>query len=85
MTDTGPGIAPDDLPHVFDRFFRGDQARTGTAGRTGLGLPICQAIVQAHGGTLEVSSQLGTGTTFTLRLPLATPTPPQSDRSSRLD
>ena len=67
VTDTGAGIAPENLPHVFERFWRGDSAR----GCAGLGLAISRAIVEAHGGTLSVDSQPGQGTTFTFTLPLA--------------
>jgi len=70
VIDTGSGIAADDLPHVFERFFRADKSRTGSSGHTGLGLAISKAIVEAHGGTIEVSSQLDVGTTFTVHLPL---------------
>jgi heavy metal sensor kinase len=73
VSDTGPGIAAENLPHVFERFYRADQSRSTAAGRTGLGLAISKAIVEAHGGTLEVTSQPGAGTTFTLRLPVASP------------
>ena len=69
VTDTGQGIASEHLPLVFGRFFRADASRTG-AGNSGLGLAICQAIVTAHGGTIEVASELGVGTTFTVRLPV---------------
>jgi signal transduction histidine kinase len=68
VTDTGQGIAVADLPHVFGRFFRADQSRTG-AGNAGLGLAICKAIVEAHGGAIEVASEENTGTTFVVRLP----------------
>jgi heavy metal sensor kinase len=71
VSDTGAGIAPDDLPHVFERFYQSDKARpreTPSRG-LGLGLSICQAVVTAHGGTIEVASVLGQGTTFTVRLP----------------
>jgi two-component system, OmpR family, sensor kinase len=67
VRDTGLGIAASDLPRVFDRFYRADASRT--SGNTGLGLAISKAIVEAHGGALEVSSQPGMGTVFTLRLP----------------
>jgi heavy metal sensor kinase len=70
VTDTGPGISAEDLPHVFERFYRGDKSRTASNGNAGLGLAISKAIVEAHGGTIEVSSQTGQGTTFTVRLPL---------------
>ena len=70
VRDSGPGIPPDELPHVFDRFFQGSRPRTGTAEKrgTGLGLSICQAIIRAHDGTIEVESALGEGTCFTVRL-----------------
>jgi len=67
VSDTGPGISSEDLPHVFDRFYRADSSRS--SGQTGLGLAISKAIVEAHGGTIEVASQPGTGTTFTVVLP----------------
>jgi heavy metal sensor kinase len=71
VADTGAGIAPQDLPHVFERFYQGDKARqreTPSRG-SGLGLSICQAVVTAHGGTIKVASTLGRGTTLTVRLP----------------
>jgi heavy metal sensor kinase len=71
VADTGPGIAPHELPHIFERFYQGDKARQRetSARGLGLGLSICQAVVAAHGGTIEVASTLGQGTTFTVRLP----------------
>jgi signal transduction histidine kinase len=69
VADTGQGIAAVDLSHVFKRFFRADQSRTG-AGNAGLGLAIAKAIVEAHGGMIEVASQENVGTTFTVRLPV---------------
>jgi heavy metal sensor kinase len=69
VTDTGQGIAAENLPSVFGRFFRADASRTG-AGNTGLGLAISKAIVEAHGGTIEVASEEKVGTTFTVRLPV---------------
>jgi signal transduction histidine kinase len=67
VSDTGVGISAEDLPHVFDRFYRADASRT--SGSTGLGLAIAKAIVEAHGGTINVSSEIDVGTVFTLRLP----------------
>jgi len=71
VADTGVGIAPGDLPHVFDRFWRADTARTRTGERagTGLGLAICKWIAEAHGGQIDVVSRPGRGTTFTVTLP----------------
>ena len=66
VTDTGDGIAAEHLPHVFDRFYRAEESRT-TAG-TGLGLAICREIVHTHGGDIEVTSEPGAGSTFTVRL-----------------
>jgi two-component system OmpR family sensor kinase len=68
--DNGEGIAPDDLPRIFDAFYRGDRSRSRRRGGAGLGLAIVQAIVQAHRGTIEVDSQLGRGTRFTITLPV---------------
>ena len=68
VRDTGPGIPPDELPRIFDRLFRGDTSRTERG--LGLGLSLVKAIVEAHGGTVEVSSELGRGSTFSVSLPL---------------
>jgi len=65
--DTGDGIPPEDLPHIFERFYRGDQARQ-SFGASGLGLSIAKSIVEAHGGSLTVASATGQGSTFTVRL-----------------
>jgi signal transduction histidine kinase len=69
VSDTGTGITPEDLPRVFERFFRAEKSRT--AANNGLGLAISKAIVEAHGGAIEVSSKENAGATFTLRLPAA--------------
>ncbi len=72
VRDTGSGIAPEDLPHIFERFYRADPARTRESGQSaGLGLAIAKAIVEAHGGTISVTSTVGIGTTFTITLPIA--------------
>ena len=70
IADTGPGIAPDDLPHVFERFFRGRGAR---AGGSGIGLAVVAGLAEAHGGAVTVTSEQGEGTTFTVRLPQRAP------------
>ena len=69
VTDTGSGISQDDLPHVFDRFWRADKSRSRTTGGSGLGLAIVRKLVEAHGGTVGVTSTTGVGTTFRVRLP----------------
>ncbi|MHB1310329.1 MAG: sensor histidine kinase, partial [Limisphaerales bacterium] len=67
VRDNGSGIAPQDLPKVFDRFFRADHARASGGRGTGLGLPIVQSIMRVHGGTVSVQSRVGEGTTVSLR------------------
>src|SRR2546426_843029 len=69
VSDTGKGIGPDDLPHVFERFYRADRSRTRGSGGTGLGLAIARHIVEAHGGHIRVRSLLDEGTTFLFTLP----------------
>jgi two-component system sensor histidine kinase BaeS len=71
VQDTGIGIAPGDLPHIFDRFWRADPARSRTGVRpgVGLGLAICKWIAEAHGGSITVQSRPGRGTTFVVTLP----------------
>jgi two-component system OmpR family sensor kinase len=70
VADAGSGIAPEDLPHVFDRFYRGDKSRGRGGGGAGLGLAIVRQLVTAHGGRIEVASPPGAGATFTITLPL---------------
>ena len=69
IQDTGAGIAPDDLPRIFDRFYRGDASRGQQTGESGLGLAIAKSLVELHGGTITASSAPGAGTTFTIELP----------------
>jgi two-component system sensor histidine kinase BaeS len=69
VRDTGSGIAPADLPKIFDRFWRADASRSRTSGGSGLGLAIARQLTEAHGGTIEVTSEPGRGTLFTIRLP----------------
>jgi two-component system OmpR family sensor kinase len=70
VSDTGIGILPEDLPYIFERFYRADRARSRDRGGTGLGLTIVQNLVQEHEGNIEVESTPGRGSTFTLRLPM---------------
>ena len=69
VEDTGPGIAPEHLPHLFERFYRGDPARDRESGGAGLGLAIVKEIAEAHGGTVRADSTLGKGSVFTVTLP----------------
>ncbi|MFJ6142093.1 sensor histidine kinase [Streptomyces anulatus] len=76
VTDTGSGIPPEDLPHVFDRFWRAEKSRSRRTGGSGLGLAIVRKLVEAHGGTVDATSAEGKGSTFVLRLPGTTPPGP---------
>ena len=67
--DTGIGIAPEHLPHIFDRFHRVDKGRSRAQGGTGLGLAIVKSIAEAYGGRVMVESMVGQGSTFTILLP----------------
>jgi two-component system heavy metal sensor histidine kinase CusS len=76
VSDTGRGIAAEDLPHVFDRFFRADPARSTASGNVGLGLAIVKSIVSLHGGTIAVQSRPASGTCVSIRLPAEIPPRP---------
>jgi len=72
IADEGQGIPPEDLPYIFERFYKADKARKReSTGGTGLGLAIVKNLIQAHGGKIRASSELGVGTTFTITLPIA--------------
>jgi two-component system sensor histidine kinase BaeS len=76
VTDTGSGIPPEDLPHVFDRFWRAEKSRSRRTGGSGLGLAIVRKLVEAHGGTVDATSVEGEGSAFVLRLPGTSPSGP---------
>jgi len=83
VTDDGPGIPESQLDHIFERFTRGDAGLTQRVGGTGLGLAISKSLVELHGGTIEVESAPGEGSTFSFRLPSATTPPgPGPDRAT---
>ncbi|MBR6632956.1 MAG: hypothetical protein IKL05_01490 [Clostridia bacterium] len=69
VTDNGTGIPEEDLPHIFERFYRVEKARTSDKGGTGLGLAIAKEIAEAHGGTITITSKLNVGTTVNIYLP----------------
>ena len=78
MRDTGPGIPPEHLPHIFERFYKADAARSATRmSGSGLGLSIVQAIVERHGGTVTAANAPGGGAVFEIRIPR--PDHPPSD------
>jgi two-component system sensor histidine kinase BaeS len=69
VSDTGEGIRPQDIPHIFERFYRGEKSRNRGTGGAGLGLAIARGIIQAHGGEIQAESKVGQGTRFTFRIP----------------
>ena len=71
VSDTGCGIAPEHLPHVFERFYRVDRARTSSAQNVGLGLAVVKSIATRHGGHVEIDSEVGRGTRISMILPAA--------------
>jgi two-component system sensor histidine kinase BaeS len=72
IKDNGPGINPEDLPHIFDHFYRGEKSRDRKSGGSGLGLAVAKHMAENHGGDIYVTSTLGVGTTFEVLLPLET-------------
>jgi signal transduction histidine kinase len=79
VSDEGVGIAPEDLNHLFDRFFRATAKAGESITGTGLGLPISRAIIEAHGGRIWAESQLGQGSKFCISLPLKGPSQDMAD------
>jgi signal transduction histidine kinase len=71
VSDTGEGIPAEDLPHIFERFYRVDKSRARATGGSGLGLTIAKRLIEAHGGTIAVQSKLGEGSRFSFTLPIA--------------
>jgi signal transduction histidine kinase len=82
VRDTGIGIPPDELPRVWDRLYRGDRSRSERG--LGLGLSLVRAIVEAHKGSVEATSEPGRGSTFTIRLPLDQPDQPALSNLSQM-
>ena len=83
VSDTGIGIAPEHVPHIFDRFYRADPAYSHSLGGSGLGLSIVDWVIRAHGGSISVASRVGVGSTFTVWLPLATGGLPGPEKAIR--
>lgn len=79
VQDSGSGISPEDIPHIFDRFYRGEGARQGESGESGLGLAIAKSLIELNGGKIGVESAIGEGTTFTISFPVEKPTPPKEE------
>jgi two-component system sensor histidine kinase BaeS len=85
VRDSGPGIAPADLPYIFERFYRADRSRARESGGSGLGLAIVRSIVASHGGTTAAESTRGRGTTIIIRLPLEGPAEGKAAAAERAD
>jgi len=85
ITDSGIGIPAEHLPHIFDRFYRVDKARNRMDGGTGLGLAIVKWIVEAHGGSIKVTSEVNKGSSFSVRLPIGGPVEGKHPKSTILD
>jgi two-component system sensor histidine kinase BaeS len=77
VQDSGSGISPGDIPHIFDRFYRGEGARQGESGESGLGLAIAKSLIELNGGKIGVESTIGQGTTFTITFPVEPPDQPK--------
>ena len=73
IRDTGPGISQEDLPHIFNRFYQLDKRRKGETGHSGLGLSITKKILKLHNRSIQVSSSIESGTTFTFTIPMSLP------------
>jgi len=69
VSDTGEGIRAEDIPHIFERFYRGEKSRNRGTGGAGLGLAIARGIIRAHGGDIRVESKAGKGTQFSFHIP----------------
>jgi signal transduction histidine kinase len=82
VQDSGSGISPEDIPHIFDRFYRGEGARQGDSGESGLGLAIAKSLIELNGGKIGVESTIGKGTTFTISFPVEPPSQPKEEADS---